>query len=192
MTKSNGIYCLPDTRYIYIFYYNTTGCINSDHLIDKNGKTMKCPYCGSEENKVVDSRSSKEGRSVRRRRECLDCVKRYTTYEYIENVAIMVVKRDGRTEDFDRQKLFSGIKTACKKRPISIKKIESIVDKIVSNIETLPSSEVKSSDIGEFVMKELNELDDVAYVRFASVYRQFKDRNEFLNELKELEATDIK
>ncbi len=153
---------------------------------------MKCPYCDNEDNKVVDSRSSKEGRAVRRRRECLGCGKRYTTYEYIENVALSVVKQDGRTEDFDRQKLLSGLKTACKKRPISIKKIESVVDDIVTKVETLSSSEVKSSEIGELVMEELHKIDDVAYVRFASVYRQFKDKNEFLNELKELEEKKTK
>lgn len=150
---------------------------------------MKCPYCGNEENKVVDSRGSKEGRAVRRRRECLDCEKRYTTYEYIENIPLTIIKRDNRCEDFDRQKLLAGIKTACKKRPISLKKMDSIVDKIVSKIESLSSNEIKSCDIGEFVVKELQQLDDVAYVRFASVYRQFRDRNEFMNELRELESS---
>jgi transcriptional repressor NrdR len=150
---------------------------------------MKCPFCGYEENKVVDSRSSKEGRAVRRRRECLECEKRYTTYEYIENVPLIVSKKDNRREDFDRQKLLEGIKTACKKRPISIKKIESVVDKIVNRIENMGTNEVKSSQIGELVMEELHDLDEIAYVRFASVYRQFKDRNEFLEELKELEAS---
>lgn len=153
---------------------------------------MKCPYCDHEENKVIDSRSSKEGHAVRRRRECIKCEKRYTTYEYIENVSITVTKKDGRSEDFDRQKLLDGLKTACKKRPISIKKIESIVDRIVSKIESMGSAEVKSVTIGELVMKELYELDDVAYVRFASVYRQFKDKTEFLNEIKELESSDKK
>lgn len=150
---------------------------------------MKCPYCGDEQNKVVDSRSSKEGRSVRRRRECENCEKRYTTYEYIENVSLTVTKNDNRSEDFDRQKLLTGIRTACKKRPISMKKIESVVDRIVAKIESMGTTEIKSSDIGEFVIKELYALDEVAYVRFASVYRQFKDRSEFMNELKELEAT---
>lgn len=150
---------------------------------------MKCPFCGNEENKVVDSRSSKEGHAVRRRRECIKCEKRYTTYEYIENVPLTVIKKDNRREDFDREKLLGGIKTACKKRPVSIKKIESIVDKITTKVENLGTTEVKSTVIGEMVMKELHELDEVAYVRFASVYRQFKDRAQFLSELKELEST---
>lgn len=150
---------------------------------------MKCPFCGNEENKVVDSRSSKEGHAVRRRRECIKCEKRYTTYEYIENVPLTVIKKDSRREDFDREKLLGGIKTACKKRPVSIKKIESIVDKITAKIENMGTTEVKSTLIGELVMKELHELDEVAYVRFASVYRQFKDRAQFLSELKELEST---
>ena len=149
---------------------------------------MKCPFCGNEENKVVDSRSSKEGHAVRRRRECIECEKRYTTYEYIENVPLTVIKKDNRREDYDREKLLGGIKTACKKRPISIKKIESIVDKITSKIENMGTTEVKSTIIGELVMKELYELDEVAYVRFASVYRQFKDRTQSLSELKELET----
>lgn len=147
---------------------------------------MKCPYCACEEDKVVDSRSSKEGMAVRRRRECIKCAKRFTTYEYIENMPLAVIKNDGRREDFDRQKLLEGIKTACKKRPISVKKIEYIVDKIVGKIENLFHTEIKSSEVGEMVMKELQELDDVAYVRFASVYRQFKDKNQFLSELQEL------
>ncbi len=150
---------------------------------------MKCPFCGNEENKVVDSRSSKEGHAVRRRRECIKCEKRYTTYEYIENVPLTVIKKDSRREDFDREKLLGGIKTACKKRPVSIKKIESIVDKITAKVENMGTTEVKSTIIGELVMKELHELDEVAYVRFASVYRQFKDRAQFLSELKDLEST---
>lgn len=148
---------------------------------------MRCPFCGHQEDKVVDSRSSKEGRAIRRRRECLKCEKRYTTYEYIENVALSVVKRDGRIEEYDRQKLRQGIITACKKRPISMKKIDSIVDKIENEIQNLSQTEVKSSVIGELVMNELEELDEVAYVRFASVYRQFKGKDEFLKELKDME-----
>jgi transcriptional repressor NrdR len=148
---------------------------------------MRCPFCGHQEDKVVDSRSSKEGRAIRRRRECLKCEKRYTTYEYIENVALSVVKRDGRIEEYDRQKLRQGIITACKKRPISMKKIDSIVDKIENEIQNLSQTEVKSSVIGELVMNELEELDEVAYVRFASVYRQFKSKDEFLKELKDME-----
>jgi transcriptional repressor NrdR len=147
---------------------------------------MKCPFCGYEEDKVVDSRSSKEGRAIRRRRECLKCEKRYTTYEYIENVALSIVKRDGRAEEYDRQKLRLGIVTACKKRPITMKKIDSIVDKIENEIQNLSHTDIKSQLIGEMVMNELQKLDDVAYVRFASVYRQFKSKDEFLKELKEM------
>ncbi len=147
---------------------------------------MKCPYCGCEEDRVVDSRSSKEGRAIRRRRECIKCKERYTTYEYIENFDLTVVKNDGRREPYDRQKLLNGIITACKKRPISLKKIESIVDDIETKIHNLSQSEVRSSEVGEQVMKELHEVDEVAYVRFASVYRQFKDKSEFMEELKKL------
>jgi len=148
---------------------------------------MRCPFCGHQEDKVVDSRSSKEGRAVRRRRECLKCEKRYTTYEYIENVSLSVIKNDGRIEEYDREKLRQGIITACKKRPISIKKIDSIVDKIENDIQSLSQTEIKSQLIGETVINELQKLDEVAYVRFASVYRQFKSKEEFLKELKEME-----
>jgi transcriptional repressor NrdR len=148
---------------------------------------MRCPFCGHQEDKVVDSRSSKEGRAVRRRRECLKCEKRYTTYEYIENVSLSVIKNDGRIEEYDREKLRQGIITACKKRPISIKKIDSIVDKIENEIQSLSQTEIRSQLIGETVINELQNLDEVAYVRFASVYRQFKSKEEFLKELKEME-----
>jgi transcriptional repressor NrdR len=149
---------------------------------------MKCPYCGHEEDRVVDSRSSKEGRAVRRRRECLKCEKRFTTYEYIENVPMTIIKNDQRREPYDRQKLMQGIVSACKKRPVSMKKIESIVDKIENEISKLSRTEVPSTEIGGMVMKELAGLDDVAYVRFASVYRKFKDRDEFISEVKEMDA----
>jgi transcriptional repressor NrdR len=148
---------------------------------------MKCPFCGFEQDKVVDSRSSKEGRAVRRRRECLECNKRFTTYEYIEKFPLTVVKNDQRREPYDRQKLLQGILSACKKRPISMKKIESIVDKIENEIDKLSSTEINSLEIGKNVMDELYKLDDVAYVRFASVYRKFKDRDEFISEVKGLE-----
>jgi transcriptional repressor NrdR len=149
---------------------------------------MKCPYCGHEEDKVVDSRSSKEGLAVRRRRECLKCEKRYTTYEYIETVPLTIIKNDQRREPFDRQKLMSGLLSACKKRPISMEKIEAIVDKIENQIQKLSKTEVPSKEIGGLVMNELYQLDDVAYVRFASVYRKFKDKGEFVTEVKELAA----
>lgn len=144
---------------------------------------MRCPYCGHEEDKVVDSRSSKEGRAIRRRRECLECEKRFTTYEYIESVPLTVVKNDQRREPYDRQKLMAGIISACKKRPISMKKVESVVDKIENELSKLSRTEVPSLQIGELVMKELATLDDVAYVRFASVYRKFEGRDEFITEV---------
>lgn len=154
---------------------------------------MRCPFCSHGEDKVVDSRSSKEGRAVRRRRECLRCSQRFTTYEYIENVSLTIVKNDQRREPYDRQKLMQGIVAACKKRPVSIKKLESIVDKIENNIEKSGRIEVPSSEIGTYVMSELYELDEVAYVRFASVYRKFKDISEFISEVKEIESkTDVK
>lgn len=147
---------------------------------------MKCPFCGFEEDKVVDSRPSQDGRSVRRRRECLSCEKRFTTYEYVENVSLTVIKNDGRSEPFDRQKLLRGIELACNKRPISGKKISSLVDEIEEELQNLSKKEVSSKEIGELVMKKLKDLDEVAYVRFASVYRKFKDKTEFIEELKNL------
>jgi transcriptional repressor NrdR len=147
---------------------------------------MKCPFCGHEEDRVVDSRSSREGKAVRRRRECLKCQKRYTTYEYIEQLPLMVVKRDGKREPFDRQKLLMGIVTACKKRPITIEKMEGIVDDIQRELEGLELKEVNSIELGKKVMDKLQALDHVAYVRFASVYRKFKDTTEFLREIEEL------
>jgi transcriptional repressor NrdR len=147
---------------------------------------MKCPFCGNEEDKVIDSRTSQEGRSVRRRRECEKCGKRFTTYEYVENVSLTVVKNDGRREDFDRQKLQRGIELACNKRPISLKKITSLVDETEEELQGLSKKEVSSKEIGELVMKKLKDLDEVAYVRFASVYHKFKDINEFLAELQGL------
>lgn len=149
---------------------------------------MRCPFCSHGEDKVVDSRSSKEGQAVRRRRECLRCSQRFTTYEYIENVSLTIVKNDQRREPFDRQKLLHGISAACKKRPVSIKKVESIVDKIEATLEKTGRIEVPSSEIGTLVMTELYALDEVAYVRFASVYRKFKDISEFISEVKEIES----
>jgi transcriptional repressor NrdR len=147
---------------------------------------MRCPFCGSEEDKVVDSRSVREGRAIRRRRECIKCAQRYTTYEYIENVELTVVKSDGRREPFDRQKLIEGMRLALKKRPVSVKKIESMADEIQGDLQELTKNEVTSQAIGEMVMKKLQEVDEVAYVRFASVYRKFQDKEEFFSELKKL------
>ncbi len=149
---------------------------------------MKCPYCGHEEDKVVDSRSSKEGQAVRRRRECLKCEKRFTTYEYIETVPLTIIKNDQRREPYDRQKLMHGITSACNKRPISTDKIEALVDRIENQIQKLSKTEIPSKEIGGLVMNELYQMDDVAYVRFASVYRKFKDKGEFITEVKELAA----
>jgi transcriptional repressor NrdR len=147
---------------------------------------MKCPFCGYTEDKVIDSRSSNEDRSIRRRRECLKCSKRFTTYEYVEQVSLMVIKKDGRREAFDRNKIISGIVKACEKRPVSIEKIEELVDKVERELQKNFDKEVKAQEVGELVMDHLHTLDEVAYVRFASVYRQFKDINHFMKELKEL------
>ncbi len=147
---------------------------------------MKCPYCGKEEDKVIDSRSVQDGKAVRRRRECLSCSKRFTTYEYVENVSLMIVKNDGRREPFDRLKLKTGIELACKKRPVGSKKIEAIVDEIEEKLLALSKGEIEAPVIGEMVMEKLREIDEVAYVRFASVYRKFQDKEQFLQELKKL------
>ena len=145
---------------------------------------MKCPYCGYDEDKVVDSRSTQESGSIRRRRECLKCGKRFTTYEYIEEISLMVVKKDGRREPFDRKKILSGIIKACEKRPIGMERMEEILVQIERQIQKKSDREVSSSKIGELVTEKLRQLDDVAYVRFASVYRQFKDVGQFMEELK--------
>lgn len=145
---------------------------------------MKCPFCGYKEDKVVDSRATAEESAVRRRRECLKCGKRFTTYEYVEEVSLMVIKKDGRREPFDRKKLLSGIMKACEKRPVSIEKMEDIATSIERTIQRKSDREVNSQDVGELVMEKLRLLDDVAYVRFASVYRQFKDVSQFMKELR--------
>jgi len=145
---------------------------------------MKCPFCANVENKVIDSRISKDGDAIRRRRECVSCGKRFTTYEVVEDVLPTVVKKDGRREPFDRTKIRSGIKKACEKRPISTDVIESIVDRIERRCQEYPDKEIPASVVGEQVMKELQNLDGVAYVRFASVYREFRDVGDFMDELK--------
>ncbi len=147
---------------------------------------MRCPYCNYKEDKVVDSRGTAEESAVRRRRECLKCGKRFTTYEYVEEVSLMVIKKDNRREAFDRKKVLSGIIRACEKRPISIEKMEEIVLFVERAIQKKSDREVSSSRIGELVMERLKKLDDVAYVRFASVYRQFKDVGQFMLELKDM------
>jgi transcriptional repressor NrdR len=147
---------------------------------------MKCPFCGHTENKVIDSRISKDGKAVRRRRECLGCAKRFTTYEYVEDVLPMVIKKDGRREQFDRQKILNGIKKACEKRPISMESIDKIVENVEQACQEMQLEEISSTIIGEKIMNELKNFDGVAYVRFASVYRQFRDVGEFMSELKDL------
>lgn len=148
---------------------------------------MKCPYCSFMEDRVVDSRTAQEGQAVRRRRECLSCKQRYTTYEYIERIALGVIKNDERREPYDRNKLVIGIMLACKKRPISTARIDLLVTDIENELyERARGGEVSAKILGELVMEKLRGLDDVAYVRFASVYRKFEDRKEFLDELKRL------
>ncbi len=147
---------------------------------------MKCPFCQHSETKVIDSRLGKEGNNIRRRRECISCLRRFTTFERVEETLPLVVKKDGRREMFDRKKIIAGIQRACEKRPISIEIIEKIVDRLELNFQESTEKEVDSSRIGEAVMQALHDIDQVAYVRFASVYRQFKDLNEFMIELKDL------
>jgi transcriptional repressor NrdR len=149
-------------------------------------KHMRCPYCSFDEDKVIDSRPTDEGATIRRRRECLSCHKRYTTYEKVESMPIMVIKKDGSRQPYDREKVRKGILRACEKRSISINQIEKILDTIEGQINNSLEREVTSEFIGELVMENLRDLDEVAYVRFASVYRQFKDINTFMNELNKL------
>lgn len=153
---------------------------------------MKCPFCGHAENKVIDSRISKDGKAIRRRRECLGCARRFTTYEYVEDILPMVVKKDGRREQFDRQKILNGVKKACEKRPISMEAIDKVVEDVEQACQEMQAEEINSTVVGEKVMNELRGLDGVAYVRFASVYRQFRDVGEFISELKDLLSKDKK
>jgi len=153
---------------------------------------MKCPFCTHAENKVIDSRISKDGKAIRRRRECLTCNRRFTTYEFVEDILPMVVKKDGRREPFDRIKIRNGVKKACEKRPISIDAMDKIVDNVEQACQEFQGGEIPSTIIGEKVMNELKTLDGVAYVRFASVYRQFRDVGEFISELKDLLSKDKK
>lgn len=148
---------------------------------------MRCPYCHESEDRVVDSRTSREGRAVRRRRECLSCGRRFTTYEYVEERALQILKQDGSLEPYDRQKLLQSIRLPCAKRPIPPAVIEAMVDEIEDELSNRPDDEVSSRTIGELVMERLKGLDHVAYVRFASVYRNFQDIDEFVEELRELD-----
>jgi transcriptional repressor NrdR len=147
---------------------------------------MKCPFCNHPESKVIDSRESKKGLSIRRRRECLSCRRRFTTYEKIEEIPYMVVKKDGSRQPFDGQKLLRGLLKACEKRPIPVRKLEEIVEEVENKVQERPDKEIKASEIGHLVMEKLKALDQVAYVRFASVYREFKDVMEFKQELETL------
>lgn len=147
---------------------------------------MKCPFCNHPESKVIDSRESKKGLSIRRRRECILCKKRFTTYEKIEEIPYMVVKKDGSRQPFDGQKLLRGLLKACEKRPIPVRKLEELVEEIENKVQEKPDKEIKAAEIGLYVMDKLKELDKVAYVRFASVYREFKDVSEFKKELESL------
>ncbi len=147
---------------------------------------MKCPYCGFDDNKVVDSRHAEDGRSIRRRRECLGCQKRFTTYETVEILPLMVIKRDNSRQAFDRNKILNGMLRACEKRPVPMASLEAAVQSIERTIQNSFEQEVSTDKIGELVMEQLRPLDEVAYVRFASVYRQFKDINSFMHELNKL------
>ncbi len=150
---------------------------------------MKCPFCSHLEDKVVDSRESKEGEVIRRRRECLSCAKRFTSYERIDQIPQLVVKKDGRRERFDREKVLAGLMKACEKRPVPIKALEEVVDQVEAMVQERPDREVPTVEIGEFLMERLRDLDKVAFVRFASVYREFKDVDQFMATLKGLLET---
>ena len=147
---------------------------------------MKCPYCGDQDSKVVDSRHSEDGQSIRRRRECLSCQKRFTTYETVESLPMIVIKRDNSRQSFDRNKILNGMLRACEKRPVPMADLELAVDEIEQSIQNSLDREVSTAKIGELVMERLKPLDEVAYVRFASVYRQFKDINSFMRELNKI------
>ena len=147
---------------------------------------MKCPYCGFMKDRVVDSRETRNGDSIRRRRQCLNCSRRFTSYERIDEIPYMVVKKDGTRERFERQKLIGGLLKACEKRPVSVSAVEAIADRVEATLQERPEREMSTADIGAFVMEELKKLDQVAYVRFASVYRHFRDIREFMSELTNL------
>ena len=153
---------------------------------------MKCPFCNHNEDKVIDSRETAESTAVRRRRECINCGKRFTTYEYIEKTPLMVIKKDGRREPFNRQKILNGLLKACEKRPVSMEIMESMVSEVELDVQKKFEQEIESRQLGEIVVEKLAKLDDVAYVRFASVYRQFKDINQFMREMREILSKIIK
>jgi transcriptional repressor NrdR len=147
---------------------------------------MKCPYCGHLQDKVVDSRESREGEVIRRRRECLECGRRFTSYERVDEIPYMVVKKDGTRERFERQKLVAGLLKACEKRPVRVNALEAVADRVEAALQERPDKEISTAEIGQHVMSELRQLDKVAYVRFASVYRHFRDIGEFMTELEDL------
>ena len=147
---------------------------------------MRCPFCSASDDRVVDSRESRDGATIRRRRECLSCGRRYTSYEQVESIAFRVVKSDGRREEFSRSKLLAGLLKACEKRPVALKALEAIVDEAEALLQTREDREITTRELGELVMERLRNLDQIAYVRFASVYRQFEDIDEFMNELRKL------
>ncbi len=147
---------------------------------------MKCPFCGHLSDKVVDSREGKDGEVIRRRRECLDCGRRFTSYERIDEIPYMVIKKDGTRERFERQKVVAGMLKACEKRPVSVAELEAVADRVEATLHERPEKEIAAEEVGAFVMQELKLLDKVAYVRFASVYRHFRDIGEFMSELKDL------
>jgi transcriptional repressor NrdR len=165
---------------------STTGLYSYTGTDLKEVWRLRCPHCGDRENRVLDSRSSEEGMAIRRRRECLACGKRFTTYERLEEEPLVVLKKDGRREPFDRQKILKGLRKACEKRPLSFESLEKIADKVEWAIRNRAENEVSSAVIGEYIMQQLKEVDEVAYVRFASVYRQFKDLDIFMAELQNL------
>ena len=150
---------------------------------------MKCPFCTDLDNKVIDSRLSKDGTVVRRRRECISCHRRFTTHERVEDIMPVVIKKDGRREIFDKSKMLSGVQKACSNRPVSMDDIEDLVDRVERYFQDRGDKEINCTEVGEIIMRELHQLDEVAYVRFASVYRQFKDISEFMTEVKELLST---
>jgi transcriptional repressor NrdR len=147
---------------------------------------LKCPYCGHDEDKVIDSRPADEGSAIRRRRECISCGKRFTTYEKVENLPLIIIKKDGTRQPYDRDKLISGLLKSCEKRPVSTEQLEKLADKVELQIQNSMRREISSGEIGEMVMELLKDIDEIAYVRFASVYRQFKDVNSFMQELNDL------
>jgi transcriptional repressor NrdR len=153
---------------------------------------MKCPFCSHNEDKVIDSRETADATAIRRRRECTACNKRFTTYEYVEKTPLMVIKKDGRREPFNREKILAGLHNACQKRPVSMERIEKLVAEVETEIQKKFDQEIESRHIGELVIEKLARIDDVAYVRFASVYRQFKDINQFMRELRDILGKRIK